>query len=68
RFVLQRHTLPISRDDANEASTCKGVSFGWFTSMFPIRLQSYGGFSNISLSAIFTLFPFISQYFTSGWF
>jgi hypothetical protein len=32
--------------------------------MFPIRLQSYGGFSNISLSKIFTLFPFISLYFT----
>src|SRR3712207_1151866 len=34
------------------------------TSMFSIRLQSYGGFSNVSLSATFTLFPFISLCFT----
>ena len=33
------------------------------TSMFSIRLQSYGVFPNISLSMIFTLFPFISLYF-----
>ncbi|EGC87623.1 hypothetical protein HMPREF9303_0810 [Prevotella denticola CRIS 18C-A] len=32
--------------------------------MFSIRLQSYGRFLNISLSEIFTLFPFISLYFT----
>jgi len=32
--------------------------------MYYSRLQSYGGFSNISLSMIFTLFPCISLYFT----
>jgi len=32
--------------------------------MFPIRLQSYGRFSNISLSDTFPLFPFISLHFT----
>ncbi|KXA36513.1 hypothetical protein HMPREF3226_01866 [Prevotella corporis] len=31
--------------------------------MFFICLQSYGGFSNISLSTIFTLFPYLSLYF-----
>jgi hypothetical protein len=56
--------LPISRVDANEASTCKGVRFGEISSMFSIRLQSYGRFPNISLSATFPLFPFISLHFT----
>ena len=42
----------------------QGVRFGEITSTFSIRLQSYGGFPNISLSMIFTLFPFISLYFT----
>jgi len=62
--VLQRHTLPISRVDAIGASTFQGVRFGEVSSMFSIRLQSYGGFPNISLSMIFTLFPFISLHFT----
>ena len=62
-FVGQRHTLPISRDDAIEASTFQGVRFGEISSMFSICLQSYGRFSNISLSAKFTLFPFISLHF-----
>ena len=31
--------------------------------MYYSRLQSYGEFSNISLSMIFTLFPCISLYF-----
>ena len=56
RFMLQRHTLPISRFDAIEASTFQGVRFGEVISMFSIRLQSYGGFPNISLSTTFTLF------------
>ncbi|WP_218916342.1 hypothetical protein, partial [Hoylesella timonensis] len=30
---------------------------------FSICLQSYSGFSNISLSTIFTLFPYLSLYF-----
>jgi len=64
-FVGQRHALLVSRVDANEASTCKGVRFGEISSMFSIRLQSYGGFSNISLSVIFPLFPHVSLHFTS---
>ncbi|MGP1551061.1 MAG: hypothetical protein ACTTI4_10165, partial [Prevotella fusca] len=67
RFVLQRHTLPISRFDAIEASTFQGVRFREVSSTFSIRLQSYGGFSNNSLSMIFTLFPFISLHFPKGW-
>jgi len=35
--------------------------------MYYARLQSYGGFSNNSLSMIFTLFPFISLHFPKGW-
>jgi len=62
--VLQRYTLLLSRFDAKEASTFQGVRFGEVSSTFSIRLQSYGGFPNISLSATFTLFPFISLYFT----
>jgi len=62
--VLQRHTLLISRTDAKEASTFQGVRFGEVTSMFSIRLQSYGGFPNISLSTTFTFFPYISLHFT----
>ncbi|KXB74841.1 hypothetical protein HMPREF1860_01949 [Prevotella amnii] len=65
-FVGQRHTLPISRDDAIEVSTFQGVRFGEISSMFSICLQSYGRFSNISLSMIFTLFPCISLYFTGS--
>jgi len=63
KFVGQRHTLPISRDNAIEASTFQGVCFEEYTSISSICLQSYGRFSNISLSMIFTLFPFISLYF-----
>ncbi len=66
RFVLQRHTLPISRTDAMEASTFFGYLLRDITSMYHSRLQSYGGFSNISLSMTFTLFPFISLYFTGS--
>jgi len=64
-FVGQRHTLPISRFDAIGSSTFQGVRFGEISSMFSIRLQSYGRFPNISLSAIFPLFPHISLHFTS---
>ncbi|EFA44344.1 hypothetical protein HMPREF0645_1243 [Hallella bergensis DSM 17361] len=55
--------MPISRDDAIEASTFQGVRFGEISSMFSICLQSYGGFLNISLSAIITLFHYLSLYF-----
>jgi len=61
--VLQRHTLPISRVDTIEVSTLLGCLLRDITSMYYSRLQSYGGFSNISLSEIFTLFPRISLHF-----
>jgi hypothetical protein len=61
--VLQRHTLPISRVDTIEVSTLVGCLLRAITSMYYSRLQSYGRFSNISLSAIFTLFPRISLHF-----
>jgi len=63
-FVGQRHTLPISRVDTIEVSTLLGCLLRDITSMYYSRLQSYGEFSNISLSMIFTLFPCISLYFT----
>jgi len=65
-FVGQRHTLPISRVDTIEVSTLLGCLLRDITSMYYSRLQSYGEFSNISLSMIFTLFPFISLYFTGS--
>ncbi|ERJ72678.1 hypothetical protein HMPREF9148_02853 [Prevotella sp. F0091] len=55
--------MPISRVDTIEVSTCKGVCFEEYSFIYSICLQSYGRFSNISLSMIFTLFPFISLYF-----
>ncbi|WP_231728282.1 hypothetical protein, partial [Prevotella corporis] len=58
-----RHTLPISRVDTIEVSTLVGCLLRDVTSMYYSRLQSYGRFSNISLSAIFTLFPRISLHF-----
>ena len=54
----------ISRVDTIEVSTLMGCLLRDITSMCYSRLQSYGEVSNISLSAIFTLFPFISLYFT----
>jgi len=62
-FVGQRHTLPISRVDTIEVSTLVGCLLRDVTSMYYSRLQSYGRFSNISLSEIFTLFPRISLHF-----
>jgi len=62
-FVGQRHTLPISRVDTIEVSTLLGCLLRDVTSMYYSRLQSYGRFTNISLSMIFTLFPCISLYF-----
>ena len=63
QFVGQRHTLPISRTDTFEVSTLVGCLLRDITSMYYSRLQSYSGFSNISLSVIFTLFPRISLHF-----
>jgi len=63
QFVGQRHTLPISRVDTIEVSTLLGCLLRDVTSMYYSRLQSYGRFSNISLSEIFTLFPRISLHF-----
>ena len=65
-FVGQRHTLPISRVDTIEVSTLLGCLLRGVTSMYYSRLQSYGGISNNSLSITFTLFPFISLYFTGS--
>ncbi|WP_159105339.1 hypothetical protein [Prevotella disiens] len=65
-FVGQRHTLPISRNDTIEVSTLVGCLLRDFTSMYYSRLQSYGEFSNISLSVVFTLFPRISLHFIGG--
>jgi len=62
-FVGQRHTLPISRNDTTEVSTLVGCLLRTIYLHILIRLQSYGGFLNISLSEIFTLFPFISLHF-----
>ncbi|KGO04835.1 MULTISPECIES: hypothetical protein [Porphyromonas] len=39
-FVGQRHTLPVSRDDADEASTLFGGYFDGYSSPFSIPLQS----------------------------
>jgi len=63
QFVGQRHTLPISRVDTIEVSTLLGCLLRDITSMYYSRLQSYGEFSNNSLSAIFTLFPCVSLCF-----
>ena len=63
KFVGQRHTLPISRNDTIEVSTLVGCLLRDFSSMYYSRLQSYGEFSNISLSMVFTLFPRISLHF-----
>jgi len=55
--------LPISRNDTIEVSTLVGCLLRDITSMYYSRLQSYGEFSNNSLSMIFTLFPRISLHF-----
>ena len=53
-------------NDTIEVSTLWGCLLRDITSMYYSRLQSYSEFSNISLSTTFTLFPFISLYFTDG--
>ena len=57
------HTLLVLRNDTIEVSTLVGCLLRDITSMYYSRLQSYGEFSNNSLSAIFPLFPFVSLCF-----